>query len=252
MTVSLPSPSTGALSALALFFLSACSSAPPYQGQGEYFELSTVHLIERDLSPLRPAELGVSTPGGLTPPRWPAAPGEAFLLPAGQSYLTILKGWLAREGADFIAWSLSDPSRAALNAVNRSPIEVRGGLKAALDRLSNESGVRVALVQSHEPNQAQVMAVVDFDGPASLMRLSGRALSQVLQAVTEHYGYVWVPGNDPKRSYLAPTDYHFGADYYLVTREGDIDTALEDVLSGYPLHASIVETTGQVFIEETL
>ncbi|GAL28992.1 hypothetical protein JCM19239_6080 [Vibrio variabilis] len=65
-----------------------------------------------------------------------------------------------------------------------------------------------------------------------------------------HYGYRWVDGDEPARSYLAKRDYRFGADYYLLTPENHIDGALTTILDAYPVKAQILASTGQVFIVE--
>ncbi|MGF1883917.1 hypothetical protein L4D73_23425, partial [Vibrio splendidus] len=62
----------------------------------------------------------------------------------------------------------------------------------------------------------------------------------------------WGDALTHKRSWLASNDYQFSADYYLLTPWDDLEGALATVLDSYPVTASILDSTGQVFIEEAL
>ncbi|CDT65676.1 conserved hypothetical protein [Vibrio crassostreae] len=94
--------------------------------------------------------------------------------------------------------------------------------------------------------------VYDFDGKARLTYVSGQSLREVVKQVVLNYELRWGESLTHKRSWLASNDYQFSADYYLLTPWDDIDGALATVLDGYPVTASILDSTGQVFIEEAL
>ncbi|CAK2562499.1 hypothetical protein VCRA2113O229_1040001 [Vibrio crassostreae] len=126
-----------------------------------------------------------------------------------------------------------------------------GSFKKIWDDIQKQQGFKLHLVQTTYQGQP-VAGVYDFDGKARLTYVSGQSLREVVKQVVLNYELRWGESLTHKRSWLASNDYQFSADYYLLTPWDDIDGALATVLDGYPVTASILDSTGQVFIEEAL
>lgn len=228
--------------------LSGCTSAPIDPKEGTYFELTNRHVIERDLSVFRSTTV-IDTKSAYVPPVIaPHAYYEASVA-VGEPYNTALKRWLKVEGYKNIAWSFNETNRALLSSPSNKALSFHGSLKQALVELSEHLHVPLNLVVD---DKAKVAGVYDFNEDVRLTHVSGDSLRVVAKRIIQHYGLLWNDSDDSARSWLVNTNYQFSADYYLITRHDDVITALETVLDGYPVYSSILESTGQVFIQEEL
>ncbi|PCD85619.1 hypothetical protein [Vibrio mediterranei] len=231
--------------------LTGCTN-PSYEGHGEYLELPQVNVIERDLSPFLTANINqnkASTPEVAVMPSSTksASSGKRYIVRNGETYRDGLRRWLKSEGYDNIAWNLSDNAELALAQTAPHVFNRQGTLKTAITLLSGELETPIRLTVNHK---AKVAGIYDFEDLPLITHVKGDSLKHVLREVVLHYGYRWVEGDDSARSYLAKRDYRFGADYYLLTTENDIDGALSTILDAYPVKAQILASTGQVFIVE--
>ena len=269
--------------------LCGCASQD-YTGQGEYFELQTVHVIERDLSVFKPtqtastrdlssvAPLGQkaalenkTNPNPLTLFGQPLVQGASptkisleaqskatsikekpkpvpsYTVRHGESYQVALTRWLNTAGMNNIAWQLDEAHRSILSREAPAPKGFRGSLKQAVVALSRTLDMPLQIVMDPDLNAA---GVYDFEGEARLTHVTGHSIKNVVKNVVNNYGLKWVEGDSPARSYLAADNYKFGADYYLLTEKGDIVMALTSVLDAYPLRSDIIQSTGQVLIQE--
>ncbi len=224
--------------------LSGCAPSSPTEG--EYLELSSINVQYRDLSTFTPT---IVTRTDTTIRTQKPQALSRFTVKAGERYQSAIKRWLSQSGFNNVAWSLSPASVKALDGATPVLITYHGSLKKALSQLSDTLALPLELIHDQ---RAGVMGIYDFDGHARITHVSGSSLKQVVQHLVQNYGLRWDSTDGFSRSWLAADDYAFGADYYLLTRRDDIDTALTTVLEDYPVHASIVSSTGQVIIQENI
>lgn len=226
-----------------------CSSAPDYEGQGEYFELQNVNVIERDLSLFKPTLL-VSA-GSIQPYEnlIKTTPTTTHVVRQGERYQSAIIRWLNEAGYQNVAWSMGDTRLAVMDTIPEHPMTYTGSLKQVISELSSELGFPIRVVTDKEN---QVAGIYDFDDNARITHVKGDTIKEVVELVVKSYGLRWDDSPGLSRSWLSSNDYKFGADYYLLTEENDIETALTTVLEDYPVYSDIVESTGQVIIQEDL
>ncbi len=233
------------LGALLSMGLTGCANHEPV-GNGEYLELTSIHVQSQDLSTFTPTT--VTRTDTTVATQKPQAV-YAFTIKQGERYQAALKRWLTQTGYHNVAWSLTKEHAAVLDETNPTRITYQGSFKKAVNQFADKLGLPLNLIHDQ---RAGVMGVYDFAGQARITHVSGRSLKQVVQHLVENYGLRWDSDDGFSRSWLAGDDYRFGADYYLLTERDDIDTALSTVLEDYPVYSSIVESTGQVIIQENL
>ncbi|WP_099609480.1 hypothetical protein [Vibrio coralliilyticus] len=237
---------------VAISLLSGCATQQQYSGQGEYFELLNVNLIERDLSVFKPTQVAM-TPV-IAPPKKierkkPQKVLPTFVVREGERYQVALKRWVRKQGFSSVAWSMSTIHSQKLDTLNDKKLAFSGSLKKAVNQLSKELDIPIKVTVD---KRYKVAGLYDFEDDARITHISGHSLKIVTQRVVENYGLRWEEGTDNKRSWLVNGDYEFGADYYLLTAKDDIVTALTNVLEDFPVYSRIVESTGQVIIQEEL
>ncbi|EGU37241.1 hypothetical protein [Vibrio scophthalmi] len=236
---------------LSLVAVVAGCSSPDYNGQGEYFELQNVNVIERDLSLFKPTQLlsTASVKSSIQNGQKSKAPTTTFIVRHGERYQSALIRWLNNAGYQNVAWSMGETRLAAMDTTPQNALTYSGSLKQAVSELSSELGFPIH-VTTDEKNK--VAGIYDFDGGARITHVKGKSIKEVTERIVKAYGLRWDASSGLSRSWIAPNDYQFGADYYLLTARDDIDTALTIVLEDYPVYSSIVESTGQVIIQEDL
>ncbi|MGL6262137.1 hypothetical protein [Vibrio sp. WXL103] len=232
--------------------LAGCAGTPEYTGQGEYFELYSINLVERDLSVFKPTQIVTTHPAIAQPapkPK-PKAAVPTYTVRPGERYQAAIVRWLRDDEGYFqIAWSMSHHHSSVVDQVSESALSFEGSLKKAVSLLSIHLDIPLNIIIDE---QHKVAGVFDFDGDARITHVTGRTIRSVTERVVRNYGLRWNNTDDFSRSWLAQDDFEFGADYYLLTKKNDIETALATVLDEYPLYSSIVESTGQVIIQEEL
>ncbi|WP_045422829.1 hypothetical protein [Vibrio jasicida] len=270
--------------ALSTGLLLAGCAAPEYTGQGEYFELHNINVIERDLSTFKPTQMvsTATTNRQTTSPskrrleeslydlpsssntkpkqklaktntkpkvKTPLAVVPQFEVRHEERYQAALTRWIRAAGYPNVAWSMKDAHLAKMDGINDKPLRFKGSLKQAVSELSHHLNVPLQVTMD---KKMKVAGVYDFAGKARITHVTGKSIKAVTKGVVENYGLRWDDGDGLSRSWLAPNDYRFGADYYLLTAQDDIVTALSTVLEEFPVRSSIVESTGQVIIQEEL
>ncbi|MFA0249481.1 hypothetical protein AB4458_25980 [Vibrio sp. 10N.261.45.F1] len=239
-----------ALCAVVSGVLSGCA-APQYEGQGEYFELANLNLVERDLSLIKPLSLDDTSrvsPNAKAKRKKVNPPLATYTVNLGESYEVAIRRWLKQDGYRFVAWSVSDEHQELLSEHPKRQV-FTGNLKKVWSDVSEHIDVPLKLVTATHKGE-RVAGVYDFEAKPRITRVSGDSLREVTKNVVRNYEMKWVEGVSDKRSWLAPNDYRFSADYFLITPLHDIGSALSQVLEGYPVTASVLESTDQVFIEE--
>ncbi len=232
----------------AMMIVAGCSSVEPYQGQGEYFELQNVNVIERDLSLFKPTLLvsanNIQPQAKLNKDN---VPMTTHVVRQGERYQSAVIRWLNEAGYQNVAWSMGDTRLAVMDTAPKNPMTYTGSLKQAISELSAELGFPIRVITD---KKSRVAGIYDFEGNARITHVKGNTIKEVVERVVKSYGFRWENGSGLSRSWVSANDYKFGADYYLLTGEHDIETALTVVLEDYPVYSEIVESTGQVIIRE--
>ncbi|MGD1336097.1 hypothetical protein ACP6H1_27265 [Vibrio harveyi] len=224
--------------------LSGCANKPA--NDGAYLELKNTHVIYRDLSSFTPTTITRTDSTVLTSK--PKAVYQ-FNVKQGERYQVALKRWLRQAGFRNVAWSLDESNAAVLDGYTSEKITYQGSLKKAINQLSDHLNIPIKLIHD---KKAGVIGVYDFSEQARITHVAGKSLKLVVQHLVENYGYRWDSNDGFSRSWLAHDDYQFGADYYLLTKRDDIETALDTVLADFPVYSSIVESTSQILIQENI
>lgn len=241
--------------------LAACSSNQ-YQGQGEYFALANRHVLEMDLSILKPTVASQTRLSAEDLARKQALAQSQvsernasplndkmhrFTLQSGESYRVAIRRWSKKAGYHNVVWSLDDAHEEKINAIVTDSTDHHGTLKKVMSDLASKLNMPIRLTASEKDN---VLGVYDFDEEPRLTHVKGSSLKSVVHNVVINYGFHWSDDKGNARSWLALNDYQFGAEYYLLTQKNDINSALTTVLSAYPVRSEILESTNQVFILE--
>ena len=236
---------------LSLVAVIAGCSSPEYTGQGEYFELQNVNVIERDLSLFKPTQL-ISASDMKAPIGGSQKSNKAmttYVVRSGERYQAAIIRWLNQSGYQNVAWSMGDTRLLVMDSPPQNPLTYSGSLKQAVSELSAELGFPIRVTTDEK---SKVAGVYDFDGLARITHVKGESIKDVTERIVNAYGYRWDNTGGLSRSWVATNNYQFGADYYLLTAQDDIETALTIILEDYPVRSSIVESTGQVIIQEEL
>ncbi len=244
-----------------LLLLTACSSNE-YQGRGESFTLANRHVLELDLSTLKPSKAAQTTLSASALARKKALAQSQvsekdaspttdkmhrFTLNAGESYRMAIRRWSTKVGYQNVVWSMGEMGMEAMNGLQSTSVDYHGTLKKVMSDVAATLNTPIHLTASERDH---ILGLYDFDEEPKLTHIKGESLKGVVRNVVSNYGLHWSDDTNESRSWLAMNDYKFGADYYLLTREHDINAALGVVLSHYPVRSSILESTNQVFILE--
>lgn len=238
---------TGLTAVCAALLASGCASQNESLGNGEYLELFSINVIERDLSSFTPTNISRTDIATIATKKAPIP--YTFTVRSGERYQVALNRWIKAMGYQNIAWSMNKANRQALDELSNTSMRFDGSFKKAVNELSDALGTPINIITD---NKTLVAGVYDFDGDARITHIKGSSLKVVVERVVKNYGLRWDSGDAFSRSWLAPNDYEFGSDYYLLTPKDDIETALTTVLEEFPVYSSIVESTGQVIIQEDL
>ena len=237
--------------------LSACAS-DPYEGRGEYFALTQRHIIELDLSVIKPSQTAQTQQSAKQlaliqsqVSEKDASPSNdkmyRFTLKEGETYRSAIRRWSKKAGYNNVVWSMDESGMSAINGTNSELVDYHGTLKKAMSLLAAKLNTPIRLTVSEKD---KVLGVYDFDEEPKLTHIKGSSLKDVVRNIVINYGLKWSDDANDSRSWLALNDYTFGANYYLLTRENDVNSALQVVLSSYPVRSEILESTNQVFILE--
>nr|WP_012219848.1 hypothetical protein [Vibrio sp. 23023]ABX77036.1 Hypothetical protein BMSA_0059 [Vibrio sp. 23023] len=243
-------PALTLLPLLVVSLLSGCATHRDYEGAGEYFELSHTNVVERDLTQayVQPTmqTLAQTKPASVVRQqlRQSHQLGEIF---QGERYDTALNRWLKQSGYRAIAWSIDDDTANALHQISPSDLTLRGTLASRVSQLGIHLDKTLVLTTRAPMHLA---AVHQYHAPAFVTLAHGATLKAAIQHLVTDYHHPW--GDDDARSpsYRASDDYAFAASYPIVTEKGNLTLALNTLLEGYPVQAQILQSTGQVFIED--
>ncbi|MGF1803889.1 hypothetical protein L4C31_01390 [Aliivibrio sifiae] len=216
-----------------LLLLTACSSNE-YQGRGESFSLANRHVLELDLSTLKLSKAAQTTLSASALARKKALAQSQVSEKDASPTTDKMYRFTVKTGESY---------RMAFNQHRL----IIGTLKKVMSEIAANLNTPIHLTASESD---RILGLYDFDEEPKLTHIKGESLKGVVRNVVSNYGLHWSDDTNESRSWLAMNDYKFGADYYLLTREHDINAALSVVLSHYPVRSSILESTNQVFILE--
>lgn len=169
---------------------------------------------------------------------------QQYTIKKGATYRSGVAKWLWQDGADLIAWDQSLNSY--LDSTVTSTFDVKAsGAKEALTLLTSKNPIPFYLGKTTLATGEVVAAVHSFSKP-QIHLTSGRTLQEAVTALAVDYGWKFVPDSQ----WLVTDDFEFPTNYPVVTELGDIETALLQILDGFPVRAQVLHSTKQIFIVE--
>lgn len=225
----------------AITVIVGCSNNSNYEGQGEYLELSKTNVVERDLTApyVQPT---LSTLAKIAPIKKPNTNTIGKVL-SGESYEHALKRWLKLSGFNYIAWSVDDATEKALQQISPTNLSLSGSLTSRVAQVGIhlEKPIQLAI-----RSDLHIAAIHEFRTKTSLVLAKGNTLKDAVKNIVSDYGAKW----DDEKSYRATDNYVFTAPYPIITKQDDIQSALDSLLYGYPVQASILKSSNLVFVED--
>ena len=240
--------------AVSAALLGGCADNSQYAGYGEYFELQDRHFVERDLSAPYNVQSNQDVMRSVDPKRDQGALSRSkqminnqYTIEENEAYLVAAQRWLKKAGFTNVDWEIDGETNASLGRRAPHALHLNGSLESAISQLGINIDHSLRLIVDKNKH---IAGIHQFEkGASSVLLVHGLSMKDAIKHLVEDYGYVWGDDDSKSPSYLAPDDYRFAASYPLTTRKGDIDTALEKVLNGFPINAKILRSTKQVFIE---
>lgn len=221
--------------------ITGCSSHSNYEGQGEYLELSKTNVVERDLT-IPYVQPTLSTLAKTAPVK-KIDPNDIGKIQSGETYEHALQRWLKLGGYNYIAWSVDDKTEKALKQVNPKTLSLNGSLQSRVAQV----GIHLEQpIQLTVRNDIHIAAIHQFKSRTSLVLAQGSTLKDAVKNIVQDYGAKW----DEEKSYRATDNYVFTAPYPIITKQDDIQSALDSLLYGYPVQANILKSSNLVFVED--
>lgn len=221
--------------------IAGCSNHSDYEGQGEYLELSKTNVVERDLTApyVQPT---LSTLAKTAPVKKPN-PNAIGKVQSGETYEHALKRWLKLGGYNYTAWSVDEETEQALQQISPTNLSLNGTLQSRVAQV----GIHLEKpIQLTVRNDIHIAAIHQFKSRTSLVLAQGSTLKDAVKNLVHDYGAKW----DDEKSYRATDNYVFTAPYPIITKQDDIQSALDSLLYGYPVQANILKSSNLVFVED--
>lgn len=211
---------------------------PAITVSGAVLESSDNVLVQRYL---QPGESDASVPTAT--PTHPLV-SQQYSIKKGGTYRSGIAKWLWQDGVDLIAWDQSlndylDSSVATAFDINANSAQQAIALLASKNKPVLKFGKTTLAT-------GQVVAAIHTFNKPHVHYTSGSTLQQVVSALAQDYGWNF----DIKTQWLIKDDFKFATSYPVVTELGDIETALLQVLDGFPVRAQVLHSTKQIFIVE--
>ena len=243
--------------AVSAALLGGCADNSQYAGYGEYFELQERHFVERDLSApyddvtnqnvLRSNTIEMGEPMKDTEKKQKVIDNKTWKIGADEPYLVAAQRWLNKEGYKKTDWEIDRETNEALSARAKQKLTLNGTLQSAISQLGINIEHSLTLIVDKDKH---IAGVHQFElGSSTVVLVHGTSMKDAIKNLVIEYGYVWGEDSSKSRSYLAHDDYRLGSSYPITTRKGDVSSALEKMLTGFPINAKILLSTKQVFIE---
>ena len=175
---------------------------------------------------------------------------EAMSLPfynvvKGERYRDALLRWVHRDGFERMALAQEPEFLAAMESRASSEFSVRGSLRKAVVKLASEVPELASLTVYENQSQSLVALHPYRTEPVKAFVTQGDTLEEVVSHTVKQYDWNW---NDATS--WTVDNYGFGSEYPMVTRHGDISSALSILLKQYPLEARRLDATRTIYIRE--
>ena len=168
----------------------------------------------------------------------------AYRVHAGESYRSALTRWAYKDGNRHLAFAQDEAFLDTLEEKAAQDFVKTGSLARAVAALS-ASQASLSSLTLHPKPSLNLVAFHPWRGErVTTLMVTGKTLQAAVKSTTEHYDWHW----DTDASWTVD-DYPFSA-YPLVTREGDISTAMTVLLKPYPLKAQRLDATKTLYIKE--
>lgn len=179
-----------------------------------------------------------------TPTVTKSSGNQRYTIKKGGTYRSGIASWLWQDGVDLIAWDQSLNSY--LDTAAASAFDVNAAnTKEAISLLASKNPTPFYFGKTTLETGQVVAAVHSFSKP-QIHLTSGRTLQEAITALAVDYGWKFVPDSQ----WLVTDDFEFPTNYPVVTELGDIETALLQILDGFPVRAQVLHSTKQIFIVE--
>lgn len=171
-----------------------------------------------------------------------------YVVTKGQSYMTALRQWVAKDKFTRIAWSISKSTVSALEKTSPNGEVFKGNLTEVVKQLSDK--LKTPLHFTHDSMRG-LAAIHTFDQNVELNWIHGTSLKDAIYNLTNDYKWNWKNDlGDQSGSWMSPDDFSLATSYPIVSPRGDFAYALNTVLEGYPVKAQLLWATRTIFVLE--
>jgi hypothetical protein len=176
------------------------------------------------------------------------APMPTYVVTKGQSYMTALRQWVAKDTQIRVAWALPSDTVTALETVSPNGQVFKGSLSQVVTSLGKQ--LKTPLHFTQNPMK-KLAAIHNLDSNVELSWVHGTTLKDAVYNLTTDFGWSWEARTARAQgSWRSPDNFPLAAAYPIVSPRGDFAFALNTVLEGYPVQAQLLYGTKNLFIME--
>ena len=170
---------------------------------------------------------------------------STYRVKKGETYRKALTRWAHKEGNRHLAFAQDATFLKALESISTTGFEKTGTLSMAVAALT-ASVPRLSSMRLHPNPRLDLVAFHPWAGDSvTTIMIQGNTLKQAVKDTVKHYDWHW----DEAASWPV-NDYSFSA-FPLVTRQGDISSAMATILGPYPLKAQRLDATKTIYVQES-
>ncbi|WP_157134424.1 hypothetical protein [Photobacterium profundum] len=171
-----------------------------------------------------------------------------YVVTKGQSYMTALRQWVAKDKLTRVAWSLPPETIKTLNETSPNGEVFKGSLSQVVSTLGKQ--LDTPLHFAHNPMKG-LSAIHTLGSNVELNWVHGATLKAAVHNLTTDFDWSWKEGMTIQGgSWMSPDNFQLAAPYPIVSPRGDFAFALNTVLDGYPVQAQLLYGTQLIFIME--
>lgn len=164
-----------------------------------------------------------------------------FVVFNGQTYLVAMRQWLTKNKIQNVAWSLSPEVMSVLNTPLLKGRAFDGNIAAAIKQI----GITLNIPLRFSQNQRGLAAIHTLTGNVDINWVDGASLQDAVGKLVRDFGWRWQ--DDDWRAF---DDFGLAAPYTIVSPRGDVAFALNQVIDGYNIKASLDYGIKRAFIQE--
>ncbi len=166
-----------------------------------------------------------------------------FQVKAGESYRTALLRWMNRSGIKHVAMAKVPSFQSALSQQASKPFQKKGTLGQAVAALSYQVDELNNLTYTPKPS-LEMGALHPYKLDAvTLFLLQGKTLSDAGEFAAKQYGWKW-------QQQVDLPSYRFGQTYPMVTKRGDVNQAMNEILAPYPLKVQRLDESRTLYLRK--